>query len=499
MIGDRRRHRTGVLQWVIVLVVGVAVVGVVLALNLIPRLSDGQKVLDAARPAFDAQRVAGDRAGVNMISQIVDLSDPIVTPQGGGAGEVPALLGYVARTQHVSPAQALVILKRRFPHTAALLQAIPLTAVTRELPGLVAFLAKALKLTPAQVNAALKANFPALAQAIANLPAVTEGWLSVPGIGGLTRFDKAPVRSVPDLRTYFSADVIPVLERQGGNFGSLAGTSAVDWIAPLLLIVGIVVILFAAVMALRSGKGVTSRAALASATVVPVVGVVIVALVLVLSLIPRVSNGQTLLDSLRPAYAQDRMAGDRVGINMVSTIVDTLDPITTTAGGAAAEVPKLASFVSHKTRLSPTAVLAALGKGFPHTTALLQALPLTAVDAEIPSLVGFLGPPVVAVIPHLLPTVLSAQAVTTGWKNVPGIGGLTRFDGTPVKTVPQLRTYFSSDLIPVLETQRGNYDSVVSTSNIDFLGWLVLAVGVIVIIYGLIMVFLAQRLKPGTA
>ena len=51
--------RSGVLQWVVVLVVGVLVVTVVLGLNLIPRLSDGQKVLDAARPAFAAERLTG--------------------------------------------------------------------------------------------------------------------------------------------------------------------------------------------------------------------------------------------------------------------------------------------------------------------------------------------------------------------------------------------------------------------------------------------------------
>ena len=44
------RSRSGVLQWVVVLVVGVFVVTVVAGLNLIPRLSDGQKVLER-RPA----------------------------------------------------------------------------------------------------------------------------------------------------------------------------------------------------------------------------------------------------------------------------------------------------------------------------------------------------------------------------------------------------------------------------------------------------------------
>ena len=50
-------------------------------------------------------------------------------------------------------------------------------------------------------------------------------------------------------------------------------------------------------------------------------------------------------------------------------------------------------------------------------------------------------------------------------------------------------------LVAVLESQRTNYNHLVSTSNIDFLGPLVLIIGIIVIIYGLLMVFLAWRLR----
>ena len=76
--------RAGVLQWVVVLVVGVLVVTVVLGLNLISRLNDGQKVLDAARPAFAPERVNGARAGIDIISKNVDLADPIGTTSGTG-------------------------------------------------------------------------------------------------------------------------------------------------------------------------------------------------------------------------------------------------------------------------------------------------------------------------------------------------------------------------------------------------------------------------------
>ncbi|MBI4172330.1 MAG: hypothetical protein HY511_06190 [Actinobacteria bacterium] len=95
--------------------------------------------------------------------------------------------------------------------------------------------------------------------------------------------------------------------------------------------------------------------------------------------------------------------------------------------------------------------------------------------------------------------VINLPTVTGGWNEVQNIDGATRFDGTPVKTVPDVRTYFSSDVIPVLETRRENYENLVSTSNIDFIGPLVLIVGIIVIIYGLLMLLLAWRLEPGTS
>ena len=494
-----RTERLAVLQWVVVLVVGVLVVAIVLGLKLIPRLNNGQKVLDAARPAFVAQRVAGDRAGIKIISHDVDMADPIVTQQGGGASEVPALVAYVAQRNHISTAQALSVMKRDFPHTTALLQAVPLTAVSTELPGLLQFLGKELKLTPAQLGAAMQANFPALAESISNLPKVTSGWEQIPGIDGLTRFDGAPVHSVPQLRTYFRSDLIPVLADQRDNFDSLDGTSSVNWIAPLLLAVGLVVIGFAVLMIVRNRGSVSRVEAIASAAVVPTVGVGVVVLVLAVSLIPRVSNGQKLLNGLRPAMAQPRVVGDRTGINMVSTIVNAEDPVMTASGGAAAEVPKLIALVSQKTGLSQAQVVAVLRNRFPHVAALLQAIPFSAVSAELPGVLKALGPGVARVIPRLAQTVAAAPLVTAGWNSVPGTSQLTRFDGSPVQTVPQVRTYFSSDVIPVLEKQRRNYDDVVSTSNIDFLGPLVLIIGLIVIAYGLLMVYLAWQAQPPAA
>jgi hypothetical protein len=500
-------NRSGVLQWVVVLVVGVLVVTVVLGLNLIPRLNDGQKVLDASRPALASERVAGDRAGIDIISKNVDAADPIMTAQGAAVPEIPKLIAFVSQKTGLSQAAVVGALHKNFPHTLALLQAVPLSGVTAELPGLLTFLEKTLHVTQAQLLAALKANFPGLTQSITNLPTVSNGWNDIQGVGALTRFDGTPVKTVPDLRTYFSKDLIPVLEAQQGNFASLDGTSKVNWIAPLLLIVGIVVIVFALAMIARQLWGRVGRGeAMAGASVVLAVGVGVVVLVLAVSLVPRVSNGQKLLDALRPVNGPGRIHGDRAGITMVSAIVDTEDPIMTAQGKAVAEVPELIGFVAQKTGLSQAAVVGALQKNFPHTTALLQAIPLSAVSSEIPGLLTFLEgalhvdraqllAAVSTNFPGLAQAITSLPAVTSGWDDVPHIGGMTRFDGTPVKTVPGVRDAFSSDVIPVLETQHDNYEHLMQTSNINFLGPLVLAVGIVVILYGLLMLLLASRLE----
>ena len=176
--------RSGVLQWVVVLVVGVLVVTVVLGLNLISRLNDGQKVLDAARPAFAPERVTGARAGIDIISKNVDMADPIGTSSGTGAAEVPKLIAFVSQQTGLSQAEVLAALQENFPHTTALLQTIPLSSVTAELPGLLAFLEKTLDVSEAELLAALEANFPRLTQSIVNLPTLTNGWDNIQNIDG---------------------------------------------------------------------------------------------------------------------------------------------------------------------------------------------------------------------------------------------------------------------------------------------------------------------------
>jgi hypothetical protein len=90
---------------------------------------------------------------------------------------------------------------------------------------------------------------------------------------------------------------------------------------------------------------------------------------------------------------------------------------------------------------------------------------------------------------------VNASAVTSGWDNVPGTAGAKNFEGGPVHTVPELVAYFGNDVIPVLEKQRRHWVTLTSTSRINFIAWLVLAIGAIAILYGVLMVLIA-RTRP---
>jgi hypothetical protein len=92
--------------------------------------------------------------------------------------------------------------------------------------------------------------------------------------------------------------------------------------------------------------------------------------------------------------------------------------------------------------------------------------------------------------------VVNTQPVTSGWNDVPGTAGATDFQGRPINTVPKLAAYFSDDVIPVLEKQRRHWVTLTSTSKINFIGWLVLIIGVIAIVYGVLMVLLARGRAP---
>ena len=161
-------------------------------------------------------------------------------------------------------------MQKNFPHTLALLQAVPLSSVTDELPGLLTFLEGALHVSQAQLLGALTTSFPGIAQAITNLPTVTNGWNNIQNIDGATRFNGSPVKNVPEVGAYFSQDVIPVLETQTGHYHKLVATSTIDFIGPLVLIVGIIVIVYGLLMLLlarRREPGTSSATKLSPAAV----------------------------------------------------------------------------------------------------------------------------------------------------------------------------------------------------------------------------------------
>ncbi len=242
--------------WAVVTTVGIVVMVLVVGvLQLFSRLDNGQKVLDASAPAFTKDRVEGSRAGINMVSSIVDLGDPIATEKGTAAKEVPELVAFVSEKSGLPPAAVLSALSTNFPKTTHLLQSLPLSSVNTELPKLVEFLATTLKITPQETVVRVVNNFPGLAQVIVSLPPVVTGWDKVPGTENFTRFDGGQVTDVPDVRDYFSKDAIPVLETQRENFADTNDPSpSLTVFAPLLLGVGLLVTLFGGLMFFQARK-----------------------------------------------------------------------------------------------------------------------------------------------------------------------------------------------------------------------------------------------------
>src|SRR5918993_5781544 len=138
--------------WLVVALVGLIVAGAVLGLGLIPRLTAGQKVLDAAKPVFTEEAVRGEVAGTKVLAQYVDLVDPLVTRRGRAARDTDRLVAIISRRTGVSRQRARAFLRREAPRTEALLRAVPLSGIARERPRLAAFLANTLNVGPDDVQ-----------------------------------------------------------------------------------------------------------------------------------------------------------------------------------------------------------------------------------------------------------------------------------------------------------------------------------------------------------
>lgn len=494
------RRATALVSWSVVVLVGAGVLGLIFGFSLFPRLEAGQRVVDRLSPAFTPSAAAASRAGIDYLSTAVTTLDPIVTEKGGAAAEVPELVAFVSAQTGLSKTQVLGKLQSNFPHTTALLTAVPLSSVSEELPQLVQFLAKTLNTTPDNVSTLLAQNFPALSKATTALPTVTNGWDGVPGTEKLTTFQGAPVSTAVQVRNYYSGDVIPVVEEHSVDMGRLA-----DWkprvkdFPPLLTLIGGLALglgLFMLVFSLvtRGGRGVH----IVAWTAVLAVGATVVGLVFGLQLFDRLAGGGKLVDAAAPIFTVDRTAAHDVTIKYVSDIVDMADPIITEQGGAAGEVPKLVGFVSEKTGLSQDEVLLVLQKNFPHTTALLNALPLSAVTAELPGLVNFLATvlgttpdgvnaALVANFPHLAQSVANLPAVTNGWYAVPGIPA-----SSPLHSATGVRDYFGKTVIPALAASREDFQELNGHwPPLWAVPMILIAVGVVVLLWGFIFLMVA--------
>lgn len=490
--------------WLCVALVGLVVVVLVLALQLGSRLRAGQDLIDAAKPALTSERVAGDRAGVDFISRYVDLADPLMTKRGGGSSELDDLIAVITDDTKLTPRQAAAALRREAPHTEALLRALPLSGVAAEIPALTAYLSSKLDTTEEGLAAQLEQSFPKLSQALTALPSVAGGWNDIPGMEGMTRFDgRTPVTSVPELRDYLSKDLVASVQRNRRDLQSVAAKGGIGYIPRLLLVLGGLVLVLGVVQARRAC---TVPPGKLSWGLVVAAGVLLIGLVGLLQYSPRLTSADRVLADLEPAFAQSRIQGDRAGVDMLHQTVLFGDPIATKRGGAAAEVPRLVAFVAQQTGTKQADVLAGLRRRVPRTTAVLEAIPLSAVAAEIPHLLTYLGKTLkvsraalLATLqdrtPHLAQALLAVRPVAIRWNSIPGSEQLTRFDGTSVRTMPGLDAYFGQDVIPVLETQRQHFRDLADPwPPLTVFAPLLLAVGVLLVVYGLVMMrFMTRR------
>lgn len=492
------RHGKLPVAWAGVTVLGVIVVILVVWWQLFPRLTAAQGMVDDLNPAFPADRVTGDRGGIEMVSAATNTGDAMMY-WDGAAAEMPKLIDFIGQQTGRSSETVAAMLRKDYPYINGFLTSLPLSEVGAEIPKLVHYLGTVLFLTPDQVTHLLQTDYPKIYQVTVNLPKLTAGWSAIPGTENLTRFNGTPVRTMPQLRDYFSQELVAPVERQQANFRPLGTRGGVAFLAPLLLALGIVVILFGTTMVIATRKGVPHNPFRFAWAVVPVVGVAIVGLVLGLNLFPRLIGGQALLNDTRPMFALDRIQGDRAGIEFISIFVNSLGPAVLADGGVTEEYPKLVDYVAKKVGIPSQDVRDLVALDFPHTAKLLDGVPFSASVADAWRLVDDvaaaskttadqLWQTLHAKFPKVYQLMTNLRLVTDGWKQVPGTDKLTRFDGTPARNVPAIRDYFRDDVIPGLERQQQDY--VIVDTNwppLTVFAPLLTAVGVLVVVYGLVL------------
>ncbi len=489
--------------WMGVVAVGVIVVALVLGLQLIPRLSAGQEVLDAAKPAMSDGAVAGEVAGTALLSEVVDLVDPLMTRRGQSREELARLVTMIKRESGVSAQRARAVLRREAPHTEALLRAVPLSGVAGERRRLTSYLATTLNITGEALEDELARGFPRIYQMLAELPGVTSGWYDVPGTEMLTRFDGKQARSMLEVRDYLRDDLVASVDAEHDRFQALAGSGGIGYIPWLLLALGAGLAIFGLVHARWSASHPSGRIAWGA---VVAAGVLVMIVVGALQYFPRLQGADTTIERFEPAFDTQRVSGLRAGADFVVQTVRFADPIMTPSGGAADELPKLVTFISGRAGMSESAVREGLRRAAPRTLALFQAMPLSEIATEVPHLVAVLsrklgvgGDELVRRLrkrtPGLAQALLAAGPATIGWDSIPGTERLTRFElGAPVRSAPEFANYLDLDVVGLFEAQRDNFDALADPwPPVGVFAGIALGVGVLLAIYATAMLFLATR------
>jgi hypothetical protein len=229
---------------------------------------------------------------------------------------------------------------------------------------------------------------------------------------------------------------------------------------------------------------------------VALAGLLVVALVLGLMLIPRLVAGQRVVDRAEPAFSDARVDGTRAGVFTLSQYVDVVDPLLTRRGGGSEEVPRLIGYVERKLGLSTEQVRRILRREAPHTEALTRALPLDGVAAEVPRLTRYLAvimgmseEELAAILerdfPHISQSLTALTSTAEAWYDVPGIDGLTRLSrDKPVRTLPGLRKYLRDDVVPLTVSHREDVQSLAGSGGIGYIPFMLLAIGAALVALG---------------
>lgn len=242
---------------------------------------------------------------------------------------------------------------------------------------------------------------------------------------------------------------------------------------------------------------------------VALVGVLVVALVVALSLVPRLGSGQRVIDAAKPGFTDERVTGTTAGVDLLSGYVDFVGPLLTARGGGNTEVRSLVRLIRRELGLSSAQARKILRREAPHTEALMRALPLSGVADEIPRLTSYLATTLnmsedelAAILeqrfPRIAQVLTTLPNVTDAWYDVPGIEGLTRLSGDrPVRTLPGLRRYLRDDVVALTVERKEDFQSLAGRGGVGYLPYLLALIGVALFAYGILQARRAAVTAPG--